>query len=1112
MNIRFVILPILLLSSILAARLTVEPQGDSFVVKRDGNVLIESVIMETDIPMEQANVQTSQQTMADGTRVWERWCEDRDNRFRLEVAERADGAVEITMTGEIDALSTNLTRNLALTMPTGCLADKEFQALADNGRAWRPVKGRFTANSSGIYRWLACDGLTFDFNPIGPIDDCSMYRLGAIKGIWRVWINNGALNLQAGSTLPNCGGFTGTKLVLREGVYEDYDSLHSVRLFTYSQALPPVRLFSFGDNRVGRQYTPANLPFDAKRGFGWTDGKAVPAPRTGSPEGAYYAHVHDKGTRTFRVAGLQKGFHIVTVGAGNFGGESNRFRIAVGAEELARDTIVQPRSARIFSRVIHVQDGQIDITLEGEFLLSVIAVQALLYDGEDFAFHRGFWVADGYEPGVLYRNEFYRKPPVFATAEETLVLPVPGTELAAHPREPERPVLRQDLTKPQFAWLRNVKSVKLLKHSSSMAELDAPGLLDRFLDQLIEGKQFTSIELSGMHTRQIYFGSIERGKEAIGRIAKAAHQRGLKLIDHHSTTLLRNCGDCGLRVLAVRLPETCRTYRDHLPSFQSCISTPEFRKTCFGYLADLVRRGVDGFQLDEFNFWKHSCACQHCREAFHRATGCHLPMNELDPCFNNPDSELWRRWVTWQDTQVTAGFIAMRQYLAPINPDVVFRNYSTHGGAFTRSRRSDTLGWDLFDESRALDWVGTETMTRNVIQTSRSLIPFRRTQNVFHLATGMPVDAWYYVNDWPSSYFAWGVANMTCQTGLMPAQLVQKEDDPDYERFSARPVNMKREGTTAVAEIALLFSTESRDWNRLVGYPHELYGIAQTMERLHLPYEFLGSMSLDDKHLSKYKALVVAAAGCVTDRQIRTIRSFAERGGMVYLTTVAGLFDQYGTFRQAWPFADLFGFSPCTKSLPKVKEVSADGCTVKLGKPLPTFLPRDAKGNPLRLTVPCGKGKIVYCALPIASEFYELEARHMSIWKYNPDPDLEALYQDELADLFAPFRHWTINAPSKVFTSIWREPDGALVVHLLNGLGACMKPGDILVHPAPEPAFPPIPQDITFTLPASNCHEVLAYSPEFDGSKALAFTVNTDAITVTVPKGLFQTYLLIRLR
>ena len=63
----------------------------------------------------------------------------------------------------------------------------------------------------------------------------------------------------------------------------------------------------------------------------------------------------------------------------------------------------------------------------------------------------------------------------------------------------------------------------------------------------------------------------------------------------------------------------------------------------------LVKAGVDGFQLDEYNFWKHSCACQHCRAEFHRATGCYLPMNELDPSLNNPDSELWRRWVIWQD-------------------------------------------------------------------------------------------------------------------------------------------------------------------------------------------------------------------------------------------------------------------------------------------------------------------------------------------------------------------------------------------------------------------------------------------------------------------------------
>ncbi len=78
--------------------------------------------------------------------------------------------------------------------------------------------------------------------------------------------------------------------------------------------------------------------------------------------------------------------------------------------------------------------------------------------------------------------------------------------------------------------------------------------------------------------------------------------------------------------------------------------------------------------------------------------------------------------------------------------------------------------------------------------------------------------------------------------------------------------------------------------------------------------------------------------------------------------------------------------------------------------------------------------------------------------------------------------------------------------------GTVMKPGDKLLHPAPATPFPPIPQDITFTIPVPKCREVLTYSPEFDGSKVLSFTSKANfTITITVPKGLFQTYLLIRL-
>ena len=99
---RLLFLAALFSAVLLSARLTVERQGDNFIVKRDGKVLIDSVTVKTGVPMEQAKLQRSEQTLPNGTRVWERWCEEHENRFRLEVAKRADGAVEITMAGEIE--------------------------------------------------------------------------------------------------------------------------------------------------------------------------------------------------------------------------------------------------------------------------------------------------------------------------------------------------------------------------------------------------------------------------------------------------------------------------------------------------------------------------------------------------------------------------------------------------------------------------------------------------------------------------------------------------------------------------------------------------------------------------------------------------------------------------------------------------------------------------------------------------------------------------------------------------------------------------------------------------------------------------------------------------
>ena len=251
------------------ADLAVEQHGENFVIKRNGKVLFESLQMETSVPLSKLPVKKSFQTLKDGSKVWNRWCEERGNRFRLEVADKSDNTIEITMSGENEVYDTNVLRMLHLTMPAKQWLGKKYDALDTNGRGWRPITRTFNSKTKGVYRWLACDGVILDLNPIGPTDYCMMYRVGAIKGQWEVYTRQDQLKFSAGSVLYQYGGLTGAKIVIREGKNSDYDKLHSMRTYVYNQHLNPSRLYSFGARKFGKIYTAGNKNFDDKTKFGW---------------------------------------------------------------------------------------------------------------------------------------------------------------------------------------------------------------------------------------------------------------------------------------------------------------------------------------------------------------------------------------------------------------------------------------------------------------------------------------------------------------------------------------------------------------------------------------------------------------------------------------------------------------------------------------------------------------------------------------------------------------------------------------------------------------------------------------------------------------------------
>ena len=1060
------------------AALVVVPKGSGFTIERDGKPFVSSITVDNGMKTAKG-VKTSFCKSARFGKVWNRWLEDHDGRYRLEVAERPDGSIEITFAGEVDPYDVNRARLVRLSFTGDVLDGKEWNGLTGDGRRWNPEKGVFSADmKQASLHWMTMDGLVFDFNPLGAIDFCSGYPLGAVRGVWRVMRYGKSYRFVGGSFLGRShGGYTGAKLIIRDGADPDYGKYHFIKTYRYPDHLGSSVHLAFGAKRRGECYAEGNVDFENATGHGWLPGGSARSVRQGAEDGALYSCVAGTGPATYRFSNLGDGFYLFTVEAGNSTGAKNSFSVSVNGDTIAEGKNVAPGTARQFSKAVHVTGGKADVKFDGDYLVSTMAIQPVLCDEEDFSVRRAFWCTDGFEPGAFYRNSETNLPAVFQASDETYALPKQGTECAGAYREPESPVLLPDPATPSLAWLDKGRMTKLLSNTATLAEFDDPETLRRYIGEQTEGKGFSAVMISGMHSRHTFEGRLDAGVEAMRRIAAEVHRRGMKLIDHHDVTVLWNWG-VGARVLMERVPELVRSKPNGLPGFSFCPNNEDFKATYIKYLRKLIDAGVDGFQLDEVEYFRDRCVCAACRDRFFAETGWRVPANELDAAWNDPDSLLRRRWQTWRVKSITNWFVDLRRQLMDVKPDLVLNMYSTHWG-FTTSMSKRGGSSDLIDLGRTVNFFGTEVMPRNPMLSARAIVPHRRTYHLLHKMYGTPIWAWFYGAARPLDYFSWAMATMCGHIPLLP----DVKPDPtaaDYEAFGASKNAMNTVGCEPMARVALLFSVASRDWSPNWRDAGEHLGTAQALEAIHVPYEVIGDVHLNDEALAKFDVLFVGASECLSDSSIAAIRRFAGRGGSVRLAAMAGTRDEIGTLRKGWPFSDVFGFEPVD----------------------------DRKGAVV--VRPLGKGRIAYdpTRRGEAFEFQELGPRTVN--KFNPDPVREKAFREELAEFTRGSSIWEIEAPDKVYTAMWKERNGDVVIHFLNAM-ACDPPVGVLApFDPPENPFPDLPADIVFTLPF-DASGASAASPDFDGVRSLPVKRNGVGSTVTLPKGLLKAYTVVRI-
>lgn len=187
-----------------------------------------------------------------------------------------------------------------------------------------------------------------------------------------------------------------------------------------------------------------------------------------------------------------------------------------------------------------------------------------------------------------------------------------------------------------------------------------------------------AVVMFGFHFRWDYYPVLDRVLGALGEVSAICHEHGIKVVEHHSATLVH-------RVRSVEDRRAIRTRNNHhVPFYPDSWETARYegesmadwrqisasddrpvffeRYTCEcfcpnhpgyqrAYLETIQRHlaavQVDAVMSDDLHFLPdvYSCACQHCRARFKNETGFELPPAKDLSFWGNKESPAFFAWL-----------------------------------------------------------------------------------------------------------------------------------------------------------------------------------------------------------------------------------------------------------------------------------------------------------------------------------------------------------------------------------------------------------------------------------------------------------------------------------
>ena len=118
-----------------------------------------------------------------------------------------------------------------------------------------------------------------------------------------------------------------------------------------------------------------------------------------------------------------------------------------------------------------------------------------------------------------------------------------------------------------------------------------------------------------------------------------------------------------------------------------------------------------------------------------------------------------------------------------------------------------------------------------------------------------------------------------------------------------------------VADVGVLRSQQSMesrpkdDASKSPGLPHshDFMGWAQALIESHYLWDIVQDHQVRDDYLKRFKVLILPNAGCLSQRQMRAIRAFVEKGGVVIATGETSLYNENGEARKNFGLSRMLG-------------------------------------------------------------------------------------------------------------------------------------------------------------------------------------------------------------